>query len=169
MNFAQWKSLTETERQKIASSWSPYRPSEFPGLLKEIVKAFQLAYLDYDISGLGNVHGNLMLVVNRPFVFDKRDAPDSFLGLNVRYTLSEAIPEGFEVNSRYVWAPENYLAYVKAHPQIIQARLNNPEMSRDEMLHALVGMPFDDWIKQCQKWGYTQMLPGDRELPAKLR
>ena len=87
------------------------------------------------------------------------------MGLAIRYTLTESVPDGFEVYPDYVWAPENYLAYVDAHSNEIKRALDSHSMVREEMLHALVGMPFDDWIRQCQEWGNTDMTPGERALP----
>jgi [protein-PII] uridylyltransferase len=60
-------------------------------------QAFREKYPHYEIPGLGNVFGSLMLVVSRPFIFDKRSAPSSFMGLAIRYTLSEPVPEGFKI------------------------------------------------------------------------
>jgi hypothetical protein len=166
MNFAQWKALAEPEQRTIASRWSPYDTSDIDPLLSELVAAFRQAYPQFDVRGLGNVHGSLMLVVMRPFVCDRRGEPERFLGLSIRYTLSEPVPPGFERRNEYVWAPENYLHYVDHNTAAIREALGDSTMDREEMLSALVGMPFDEWIEQCRQFGggYTDMLPGQRVL-----
>ena len=165
MNFSDWQSLTEEEQREIAREWTPYTRGIGP-LLNEITKAFRASYPHLEIRGIGNVFGNLMLVVLRPFIFDKRAAPDSFMGLNIRYTLTEQVPDGFDVNSEYVWAPENYLTFVDNHASRIRAELGEANMNREEMLEALIGMPFDDWIERCHEFGpgHTRMVPGQRQV-----
>ena len=165
MNFQEWEKLSDQKRREIAKEWTPYNTSEAQSLLEDIVAAFQREYPDYDIRGLGNVFGSLMIVVMRPFIFDKQKAPENFLGLSIRYTLSEPVPEGFKIYKDYVWAPENFLAYVDSYAAEIRDGLGNQSLNKEEMLDALVGMRFDDWIKQCQDWGNTNMSPGERTLP----
>lgn len=165
MNFQEWEKLSDQKRSEIVKEWSPYNTSAVQPLLDDIVTAFKQEYPNYDIRGLGNVFGSLMIVVLRPFIFDKQKAPKNFLGLYVRYTLSEPVPVGFEIYKDYVWAPENFLAYVDFHAAEISDGLGNQSMTKEDMLDALVGMRFDDWIKQCQDWGYTNMSPGERTLP----
>ncbi len=167
MDFQKWQSLSNQEQGEIASDWNPYNTGNVRPLLDEIVGAFRREYPDYEVTGLGNVFGSLMLVVVRPFIFDKRSAPGNFMGVSIRYSLGEPVPDGFEVYSDYVWAPENYLAFVDLHSEEIRYSLGDSTMDREEMLDALVGMPFDDWIRQCQEWGNTDMNPGDRTLPEK--
>ena len=159
MRFADWQKLTSVEQIEIASQWSPQDTEAIDSLLQEIVKAFREKYPHYEIPGLGNVFGSLMLVVSRPFIFDKRSAPGSFMGLAIRYTLSEPVPEGFKIYESYVWAPETYARFVEANRAHIRRAFGDPSMQADEMLHALIGIPFHDWIVQCRKFG-----PGHTDL-----
>ncbi|MGB6041661.1 MAG: hypothetical protein WBF93_00775 [Pirellulales bacterium] len=41
----------------------------------------------------------------------------------------------------------------------IREALGNDSMSREEMLHALIGMPFKDWVDKCREFGdqYTDL------------
>ena len=153
MTFDEWIELSDEERGQIARQWSPYDTSGIDQLLNDIADEFRRKHPRLNFQGLGNVHGSLELVVVRPFIFDKRLIPNSFLGLAVRTSLSEPLPDDFEVHSDYVWAPENYANFVDNHADEVRSALGNPEMSRDEMLHALIGMPFDEWIQQCRKFG----------------
>jgi hypothetical protein len=167
MTFQEWKTLTAQEQSDYVQNWSPYDTEEIQPLLDEIIGAFRTEYPDLRVPGYGNVHGSLMLAVDRPFIFDKRKFPVGFMGIPIRYSLTGPLPDGFKIFTGYVWAPENYLAFVDSHTEEIRLKLQDPAMSREEMLDALVGMPFDKWIEQCQKWRSTNMEPGDRALPMK--
>ena len=48
--------------------------------------------------------------------------------------------------SAYMWAPPRYEAYVDREADEIRARLGDPDMTREEMLHALIGIPFDEFV-----------------------
>jgi hypothetical protein len=158
MTLDDWIALSDDERAKISRDWTPYDTSSIDTLLKGIAEEFRKAYPNLNIEGLGNVHGSLELVVAHPFVFDKRLIPGSFLGLEVKTSLSSPIPDDFEVFAGYIWAPENYANFVDTHTEEVRTALGNPNMNRAEMLHALIGMPFEDWVKQCRKLGpgYTK-------------
>lgn len=168
MNLSEWKQLTESNRKAIAVAWNPYaedKPYVQP-LLRELEDSFRSEYPEIKMTGTGNVFGCLMLVVERPFIFDKRKAPEGYLGLGIRYSMDGPVPPGFEVFSDYVWAPENYLNFVNNHQGRIRKELGDPTMDEEEMLDALVGMSFDEWIRQCQEWGrkFTGMQPGQRSI-----
>ncbi len=153
MTIDEWIALSDQERGRIAREWSPYDTSGIDQLLNDIANEFRKKHPRLNFQGLGNVHGSLELVVKHPFIFDNRLIPSSFLGLPVRASLSEPLPDDFEVFSGYVWAPENYANFVDNHVDEIRRTLGNPEMSRDEMLNALIGMPFEEWVEQCRKFG----------------
>ena len=153
MTLDEWLALSDEERGRIAGAWSPYDTGGIEQLLNEIVDEFRRRHPRLDIQGFGNVHGSLELVVLHPFVFDNRLIPGSFLGLAVRSSLSEPLPDDFEKFTGYVWAPENYANFVDKHADQVRSGLGEPEMSRDEMLNALIGMPFEQWVEQCRKFG----------------
>jgi len=159
MTLDEWKALSDTESGKIASRWSPYESRKADSVPDLISEEFRKQYPDLDFRGLGNVHGSLELVVMQPFIFDKRLIPNRFLGMPVKVSLREPLPDGFEVFSGYVWAPENYAHLVDSEPEKIRLELGNPSMSREEMLNALIGMPFDAWVEKCREWGseYTKL------------
>lgn len=141
MKFSGWKELPEQEQREIARQWSAYDTSEQAALLEEIVSAFRAAYPAFDIPGTGNVHGSLMLVVLRPFIFDKSAAPEHFMGVPVRYTLNQPVPDGFQIHRKYIWAPENYLHFVEEYAADIRRELGNQGMTKEEMLPHLLGCP----------------------------
>ena len=158
MKLDNWIELSDDERGRIARAWSPYDSSGIDTLLTGIAEEFRKAHPNLSFEGLGNVHGSPELVVTHPFVFDKRLIPNSFLGLAVRTSLSSPLPNDFEVFSGYIWAPENYANFVDTHTEDIRSALGIPDMTRAEMLHALIGMPFEDWVEQCREFGpgYTK-------------
>jgi hypothetical protein len=145
--------LPDEERRRIARGWSPNDTTGIEHLLSQIVDDFRRKHPRLDVRGLGNVHGSLELVVMHPFIFDKRLVPGSFLGLPVKCSLSEPLPADFDQSGDYVWAPENYSNFVDKHAQEIQGVLGDKAMDRGEMLHALIGMPFDAWVAQCRRLG----------------
>ncbi len=159
MTIDEWIALSDEERGQIAREWSPYDTGGIDQLLSEIVDEFRKKHPCLDFQGLGNVHGSLELVVIHPFVFDKRLIPNSFLGLAVRNSLSEPLPDDFDVFSGYVWAPENYANFVDNHVEEVRSTLGNREMTREEILNALIGVPFEEWVEQCRKFGpgYTNL------------
>jgi hypothetical protein len=159
MTLNEWMALPDNERGRIASQWSPYESRKADSLPDLISEEFRKQYPNLNFRGLGNVHGSLELVVMRTFIFDKRLIPNSFLGVAVKVSLIEPVPDGFKVFPGYVWAPENYANFVDTESQKIRVALGDPSMSREEMLHALIGMPFDAWIEKCREYGggYTNL------------
>lgn len=168
MTLDQWRQLDEAKRRKLAKLWPlPDGPPLEEPPWHDIEADFRRAYPRLDVRGFGNVHGSTMLVVMQPFIFDKRDTPSWHLGVPIRYVLTEDVPTGFKINRKYVWAPENYLNFVDQHSDLIREKLNDPSLSREDMLEALIGMPFDDWIDQCRKHPHnTSMVRGQRVLGA---
>ena len=155
----EWKSLSEEKQRKIIDTWNPYTDDGEP-LLHEIEQGFRRDYGHLNglvVSGIGNCHGSLVIGVTHKFIFDRRKLPDRYLGLPVYGTVSET-PKDFQVFGDYIWAPENYEHFVDHHAAEIREQLGEPNMSREEMLHALCGMKFDKWVEICRGWGrgYTR-------------
>lgn len=151
--------MLESERKKMFESWNPYSDDGQP-LLRQITKEFKLEYghlHGLKIHGIGNCHGSLVLGVTYQLIFDRRQLPKNYLGIHV-YEMVDDIPKDFKQFKKYLWAPENYEHFVDHHADEIRKELDNPNMSRDEMLHALCGMEFDKWIEICRSWGrsYTE-------------
>src|SRR5438874_4183586 len=105
--------------------------------------------------------------VSRPLVFDNRQLPKSFEGLEVKAVISGDLPVEFNVDrtkpewqkKEYIWAPERFENYVDRCPDEIKKKLGNPKMSRDEMLAALC---FGNFIEHKKK---TLLLIKEGKIP----
>ena len=153
-SLSEWKRLTEEERNKIVSSWNPYTDDGAP-LLHEIEQEFRREYGHLKglvIGGIGNCHGGLVMGVTHKLIFDRRKLPHHYPGLPVYCTVSD-IPEGFRVFGSYIRAPENYEHLVDHHMEEVREQLGDPTMTREEMLHALCGMEFAEWVEIRRGWG----------------
>jgi hypothetical protein len=153
-SLQEWKALPESERKHIVPTWNAYSGEGEP-LLSQIVEEFRQEYGNVrglSITGLANYHGSLVIAVRTNLIFDKRLVPDRYLGLGVHRS-STGTPESFNVFGSYHWAPENYEHLVDTHTDVIRRELGQPEISREEMLYALIGMKFEDWINRCRSWG----------------
>lgn len=104
---------------------------------------------DVEILGVGDRFGELVIGVVTPFVFDTTQLPKMFEGLGVHRTPS-VIPDGFE------WTPEDWEDFVEANFDAIRSQLGNNKMSKDDVYHALIGMPLQDWIAICKEQGWTK-------------
>jgi len=151
----EWKALADAERREMIQSWDPYTDDGQP-LLREIGEEFRREYghlRGLTVHGTGTYHGGVKVVgVTHRLVFDRRLLPDRYLGLPVHASVS-GIPEDFRVFKSYIWAPENYEHLVDEHTAEVREQLGNPQMSREEMLHALCGREFDEWVTVCRGWG----------------
>jgi hypothetical protein len=153
--LAQWKALSEEERRRIVGTWNPYSDDGEP-LLREIEREFKREYghlKGLDIHGIGNCHGSLVIGGTHKLVFDRRLLPHDYLGLPLYFTITD-IPGDFQAFGSYIWAPENYERLVDQHADTVRKELGNPDMSREEMLHALCGREFDKWVEICRGWGH---------------
>jgi hypothetical protein len=153
-SLREWKTLSDDERQRFVDTWDPNSADGNP-LLKEIEIVFTATFgqlKGLTIHGIGNCHGCLVIGATHKLIFDRRLLPMRFLGLPVYCTISD-IPTDFQVFESYIWAPENYQHFVERHADQIRDELGSREMSREDMLHALCGMPFSEWIEVCHGFG----------------
>jgi hypothetical protein len=63
----------------------------------------------------------------------------------VELSLAPHCPDG------YAWSPPNFERFVDRCANEIRQRLSNPTMSRAEMLHALIGTPFEEFVAHCRE------------------
>jgi hypothetical protein len=107
-----------------------------------------------EIGGPGVYHGGTWVIsVRHPFVFDRRRVPSYHLGIQIRTWSGADLPTEFRDGTRrhdYVWAPPHYEQFVDRCAQDIRTQLGRPDMSRYEILSALVGRPFDDFVDSCK-------------------
>jgi hypothetical protein len=133
----------------------------------ETLKRFEKKYahlkkLGLRFNGLGfadarkKVH---VIQVSRPFMFDSRLIPKSFEGMAVKSKILGDLPEEFNIDrqkedwqkTEFVWSPERFERYVDRCSVEIKQKLNNPEMSREEMLSALCFGNFEEHKTKCEK------------------
>jgi hypothetical protein len=79
-------------------------------------------------------------------IFDRPWLPHRYLGVAIRPGPRLPLPEEFSGQHHptgYAWSPPNFEQFADRCGNEIRERLGNPSMSRDEMLHALVRMPFE--------------------------
>lgn len=94
--------------------------------------------------------------VSRPLVFDNRELPKSFEGIEVKAIIHGDLPAEFSVDRtktdwfkrEYIWAPERFELFVDRCSDDIRKQLGNPKMSRADMLSALA---FGDYEAHKQK------------------
>lgn len=128
----------------------------------EILKSFETKYGYLKKKGL-TIEGLAMIDVkkkkhvikiSRPLVFDNRLLPKRFEGLDVKTNikLSTEMPKEFNVDrtqpdwhkKQYIWAPERFVKYVERCEKEIKAQLNNPQMTKPEILDALCFGNFEE-------------------------
>ena len=128
----------------------------------EILKSFETKYGYLKKKGL-TIEGLAMvdvkkkkhvIKISRPLVFDNRLLPKRFEGLDVKTNikLSTEMPKEFNVDrtqpdwhkKQYIWAPERFVKYVERCEKEIKAQLNNPQMTKPEMLDALCFGNFEE-------------------------
>jgi hypothetical protein len=125
----------------------------------EILKDFESKYSPLKKKGLRIEGMNMIdpkrkkhvIMVSKPFVFDNRALPKIYQGIEVKSKIEGALPEEFkvEIGKAYVWAPQHFEKFVDRCSNEIKKTLNNPNMSRDEMLDALAFGNFEDHKKKC--------------------
>ena len=105
--------------------------------------------------------------ISRPLLFDNRQLPKIFEGLDVKAVVSGDLPAEFAIDrskpdwqkKEYVWAPERFEKYVDRCGDEIKKKLGDPKMSREDMLSALC---FGDYKAHKEK---TKQLIKEGKLP----
>jgi hypothetical protein len=105
--------------------------------------------------------------VSRPLIFDNRQLPKSFEGLEVKAIIHGDLPMEFKVDrsvpdwqkKEYIWAPERFEHFVDRCAVEIKKQLGNANMSREDMLSALC---FGDYQAHKSK---TEQLVLEGKLP----
>jgi hypothetical protein len=109
--------------------------------------------------------------VSRPLVFDTRELPKSFEGLDVKAIIHGDLPSEFSIDrtqpdwtkKEYIWAPERFEMFVDRCCDDIRKKLGDPKMTRDDMLSALA---FGDFKAHQEK---TTALIKEGKLPSYIR
>ena len=108
--------------------------------------------------------------VSHPFVFDNRKLPNFYKGFRVQNVMTakdnytgenkaNELPGEFKIdrNNEFIphdeyWAPEKFIAFVERCEDEIRKKLDDPSMTKKEMLDALAWGDFEKHKMQCKKW-----------------
>jgi hypothetical protein len=145
----------------------------------DILKSFETKYgylkkKGLTIEGLAMVDPKKkkhVIKISRPLVFDNRQLPKKFEGLDVKTNIqmnNQEMPSEFQVDraqpdwfkKEYIWAPERFERFVERCSDEIKKGLGDPNMSKKEMLDALC---FGDFKEHKKK--VTQLVK-EGKLPA---
>ena len=116
------------------------------------------------IHGISNLIGEHNVIsISTPFIFDRTKLPDSFMGFDLRDGTPESeMPVEFQSidsNTGYIWAYQRFEDYVDHNAKLIRETLDNPNMTRKEMLDALCFGDFDQHKQMCEKWEIEGKIP----------
>ena len=127
------------------------------GILKKFTKQYgHLKKLGLEIDGIVNLGSDYQAIsISTPFIFDNRVIPEKFMGLVVRSGTHETnLPVEFrniDSEKEYIWAYQRFEKFVDNNKDLIHSKLNNPSMTRDEMLDALCFGDFKKHRESCIK------------------
>ncbi|MCU0361244.1 MAG: hypothetical protein MUF75_11105 [Bacteroidia bacterium] len=127
----------------------------------EILKHFESKYGTLKKKGL-RIEGLSMIdpkrkkhviMVSKPFMFDNRQLPKTYEGLDIKAKIEGTLPKEFAFKKdsnkkEYVWAPIKFEKYVDRCSEEIRKEFGNPGMSRNEMLDALAFGNFEEHKKK---------------------
>lgn len=160
-----WLELSEDERTSRMARFNPYA-GDGGELVAQIAERLRhnLNHLrDVIVDGGGIYHGGSWVIgVSHPFVFDRRLIPARYLGVDVRGRARMPLPPEFEGQTHptgYVWSPPNFERFVDRCADDIREQLGQSDMTREEMLHALIGCPFADHLSNCRRWVKEGVIP----------
>lgn len=90
-----------------------------------------------------------VILITKPFIFDNRQLPKKYEGLDIKAKIEGALPKEFltkkdALKKEYVWAPIKFEKYVDRCSDEIRKQFGNPNMSRSEMLDALAFGNFEE-------------------------
>ncbi len=123
----------------------------------EILKHFETKYGTLKKKGL-RIEGLSMIdpkrkkhviMVSKPFMFDNRQLPKVYEGLEIKAKIEGILPKEFAfkkdaIKKEYVWAPSKFEKYVDRCAEEIRLQFGNPDMTRQDMLDALAFGNFEE-------------------------
>lgn len=127
----------------------------------EILKNFESKYNTLKKKGL-RIEGLSMIdpkrkkhviMISKPFLFDNRQLPKTYEGLEIKSKIEGGLPEEFKFDKdaakkEYLWAPAKFEKFVDRCSDEIRKQFGNPNMSRQEMLDALAFGNFEEHKKK---------------------
>lgn len=156
------------QRPETVLSWKSYS-GEGEEYVRQVFERFKKEF--GDLPGIHKLsysshHGSWAIDISHPFIFDRRRVPvgSFYLGVSVRGgTPQSEMPEEFQAdhsNGEYTWAYQRYERFVDRCADQIRQELGDPNMTREEMLDALVpGGNFEAWKSQCGAWEKEGRIP----------
>ena len=72
------------------------------------------------------------------------------------------LPKQFKIKDHmkeYVWSPHRYEKFIRWNARKVRKELGNEQMSEKDMLDALVGQDYLDWVRVCEKWVAEGKIP----------
>ena len=81
-----------------------------------------------------------VILISKPFMFDNRQLPKSYEGLDIKAKIEGMLPKEFSIvpkespKKEYLWAPNKFEKYVDRCSEEIRAQFGNPKMTRKERL-----------------------------------
>ena len=125
----------------------------------QILKNFEEKYGNLKKKGLRIEGLNMIdpkrkkhvILISKPFIFDNRSLPKIYEGLEIKAKIEGELPDEFKPaidKKEYTWAPKKFEKFVDRCSSEIRKKLNNPEMSRQEMLDALAFGNFEEHKKK---------------------
>jgi hypothetical protein len=132
----------------------------------DILKKFEEKYALLKKKGM-QIEGLLLIdpkrkkhviSISKPFLFDNRKLPKRFEGLDIKSRIQGELPLEFLINrelpdwhkTEFVWAPERFESYVDRCAEDICKKLDDPKMTRAEMLDALCFGNFEEHKAKCE-------------------
>ena len=134
-------------------------------ILNEFKKQFgHLKKFGLQIHGISNLGSDQNVInISTPFIFDHRQIPKKYLGLDVRTsTLENTIPKEFQnidSEEEYVWAYQRFEQYVENKYGSIIKTLGQRKMLREDMLDTICFGDFKRHKEMCLKWETNGKIP----------
>jgi len=126
-------------------------------ILKKFTRQFgHLKKLGLEIDGIADLGLDYQVIsISTPFIFDNRLIPKTYMGYVVRSGTQETnLPVEFRniySEKEYIWSYQRFERFVDSNEDLIRTKLNNPTMTRDEMLDALCFGDFKKHRESCIK------------------
>ena len=114
------------------------------------------------VHGIANLMGDVNVIsISIPFVFDQRQLPKNFMGLDLRINFKELPTEFQNVDSseEYIWAYQRCSAFVDRHSEEIKKALDNQNLTREELLDSICFGDYKLHKVKCIKWETEGKIP----------
>ena len=106
--------------------------------------------------------------VSKPFIFDNRNIPTSFDGIQVKKRIVGEMPIEFQIDrtqpdwhkKEYIWAPERFELFIDRALGEIKDKLGDSRLTREEALDAVCFGNFEEHARK------VKMLVRQGKVPA---